>query len=71
MTTTTALVDLPRTILGSLTTTFTAPTSCAFLGVAYVGYDLVGWKGQVRIIHISLQNLLLLLSPPTVATQVE
>lgn len=48
MTTTTSLVGLPRTILGSLTTTFTAPTSCAFLGVGYVGDDLVGWEGQVR-----------------------
>lgn len=48
MTTTTSLVGLSRTILGSLTTTFTAPTSCAYLGVAYVGNDLVGWEGQVR-----------------------
>lgn len=48
MTTTTSLVGLPRTILGSLTTTFTAPTSCAYLGVGYVGNDLVGWEGQVR-----------------------
>lgn len=58
MTTTTSLVDLPRTILGSLTTIFTAPTSCAYLGVGYVGDDLVGWEGQVRT-HYRLST------PPT------
>lgn len=53
MTSITSLVNLPRTVLGSLTSTFTPPASCSYLGVLYVGDDLVGWQGQVsRLIQL-------------------